>query len=68
MTATYISTSTCQGRKAWRVIHHCQPLCADRPTVLDALRVYREFMGPEIPAEIPLWDGDRGEWDTVEEA
>ena len=66
MTETYVSTSTHAAGRRWRVIHRGMPLCCDQPSVFDALAVYREFV-PDPPVEVPLWDGDRGTWDTIEE-
>ena len=64
--STFISvhTSTVTKRRTWRVIHRGIPLCADRESALEAMRVYEEFVGKE-ETNIPLWDGDRGEWDTL---
>lgn len=63
--ATYISASTVTNGRMWRVIHRGMPLCKDMPSMGDALEVYEKFIGTRENT-IPLWDGDRAEWDTIE--
>jgi hypothetical protein len=64
---TYISVraSTVTKRRVWRVIHRGIPLCADRDSALEALHVYEEFVHKK-ENHVPLWDGDRGGWDTLD--
>ena len=66
MSKTYVSvrTSTVTKRRVWCVIHRSTPLCADRESALEAVQVYEEFVGKK-ETNIPLWDGDRGGWDTL---
>jgi hypothetical protein len=64
--ATYVSVakSSVTGTRRWRVIHRGQPLCADRDTAIEALHVYKEFIGRKASIA-PLWDGDRAAWDQL---
>lgn len=57
---TYLSVHTAEGRgRLWTVIHREMPLCADGPRDR-ALTVAAEFAGR---VKLPLWDGDKGNWD-----
>lgn len=67
MPATYVSVSmsTVTRHRMWRVIHRGMPVCADKASMGEALAVYEEFTSTRENT-IPLWDGDRAEWDTIE--